>query len=76
MKAIDFISGAPKTFIFQQGSNKTNLGGILTVLFILAIIVIIFAYLYEYIANEKYVVSYYFILNYLITLNLKARKIL
>ena len=60
MKAIDFISGAPKTFIFQQGSNKTNLGGILTVLFILAIIVIIFAYLYEYIANEKYVVSYYY----------------
>ena len=60
MKALDFISGAPKTFIFQQGSNKTNLGGILTVLFIIAIIVIIFAYLYEYIANEKYVVSYYY----------------
>ena len=60
MKKLDFISGAPKTFIFQQGSNKTNLGGILTVLFILAIIVIIFAYIYEYFANEKYVVSYYY----------------
>ena len=60
MKKLDFISGAPKTFIFQQDSNKTNLGGILTVLFIIAMIVIIYAYLYEYFANDKYNVTYLF----------------
>ena len=60
MKKLDFISGAPKTFIFQQDSNKTNLGGIITVLFIMAMIVIIYAYIYEYFANEKYNFTYLF----------------
>ena len=60
MKKLDFISGAPKTFIFQQDSNKTNLGGLLTILFILAMLIIIYSYLYEYFANDKYNVSYYY----------------
>ena len=60
MKKLDFISGAPKTFIFEQDSNKTNLGGILTVLFIIAMLIIIYSYLYEYFANAKYNVSYYY----------------
>ena len=60
MKKIDFISGAPKTFIFQQDSNKTNLGAILTVLFIIAILLIMTSYIYEYFANDKYVVSYFY----------------
>ena len=60
MKKIDFISGAPKTFIFQQDSNKTNLGAILTVLFIIAILLITTSYIYEYFANDKYVVSYFY----------------
>ena len=60
MKKFDFISGAPKTFIFQQDSNKTNLGGILTVLFIIAMFIIIYSYIYEYFANDKYNVSYYY----------------
>ena len=59
MKKLDFISGAPKTFIFQQDSNKTNLGGILTILFIIAMLIIIYSYIYEYFANDKYNVSYY-----------------
>ena len=59
MKILDFISGAPKTFIFQKSSNKTNLGGILTVLFVIAILLIISAYIYDYVTNEKYIVSYY-----------------
>ena len=58
MKKLDFISGAPKTFIFQQDSNKTNLGGLLTILFILAMLIIIYSYIYEYFANDKYNVSY------------------
>ena len=60
MKKVDFISGAPKTFIFQKNSNKTNLGGILTVIFIIATLLIIISYIYEYYANEKYVVSYFY----------------
>ena len=60
MKKLDFISGAPKTFIFQQDSNKTNLGGILTVLFIIAMLIIIYSYIYECFANDKYNVSYYY----------------
>ena len=60
MKKLDFISGAPKTFIFQQDSNKTNLGGILTILFILAMLIIMYSYIYEYFANDKYNVSYYY----------------
>lgn len=58
MHRFDFISGAPKTFIFQQDSNKTNLGGLLTLIFILIMILIIHSYLYEYFANEKYNITY------------------
>ena len=58
MHRFDIISGAPKTFIFQKNSNKTNLGGIFTILFIVMIFLIILSYLYEYFANDKYKVSY------------------
>ena len=58
MHKIDFISGAPKTFIFQQNSNKNNLGGVMTILFVVIIFIIIFYYLYEYFSNQKYEISY------------------
>ena len=58
MQRFDIISGAPKTFIFQKNTNKTNLGGIFTILFIVMIFLIIFSYLYEYFVNDKYKVSY------------------
>ena len=58
MNKFDFISGAPKTFIFQKDSNKNNLGGIFTFLFLIIILVIIYYYLYEFFANPKYQVSY------------------
>ena len=58
MHRFDFISGAPKTFIFQKDSNKTNLGGLLTLVFIIIIILIINSYLYGYFANDKYKVTY------------------
>ena len=58
MHKLDFISGAPKTFIFQNSSNKTNLGGLLTFIFCFIIIAVIYYYLYEYFANPKYKVSY------------------
>jgi len=61
MNKFDFISGAPKTFIFQKDSNKNNLGGIFTFLFCIfciIILAIIYYYLYEYFENPKYKVSY------------------
>ena len=58
MYKFDIISGAPKTFIFQKNSNKNNLGGIFTILFIIMMFLIIFSYLYEYFVNDKYKVSY------------------
>ena len=60
MHRFDFLSGAPKTFIFQKDSNKTNLGGIFTIIFLLIILVIIYSYLYEYFSNPKYNISYYY----------------
>ena len=58
MHKLDFISGAPKTFIFQRESNKTNLGGLITILFLIAIFFIIYAYLHEYFVNDKYTITY------------------
>ena len=58
MHKFDLISGAPKTFIFERKSNKTNLGGFFTIVFLVIIILIINGYLYEYFANPKYRYSY------------------
>ena len=58
MYKFDFISEAPKTFIFQNSSNKNNFGGLLTFIFCFIIIAVIYYYLYEYFANSKYKVSY------------------
>ena len=60
MHRFDIISGAPKTFIFQKNTNKNNLGGIFTILFIVMMFLIIYSYLYEYFVNDKYKVSYTF----------------
>ena len=58
MKKFDFISVAPKTFIFQKDSNKTYVGGLLTIIFFFIVLVIVYSYIYEYIANPKYKVSF------------------
>ena len=58
MNRFDFLSGAPKTLIFEKNSNKTNLGGVFTLLFLLIVIIIIVAYIYDYCVNDKYLISY------------------
>ena len=58
MKKLDFLSNSPKTFIFQQSSNKTTFGGFLTIIYILVILIIAFVYIYNYVANDKYIISY------------------
>ena len=35
MNKLDFLSGAPKTLIFEKSSNKTNFGGVLTIIYLI-----------------------------------------
>ena len=57
MHSLDFLSDPPKYFIFQKGANKTNLGGILFMFYILIIISISFVYLYDFITGDKYIIE-------------------
>ena len=58
MNFLDFMSDSPKNFIFQKESNKTNFGGIITLLYLLSLLLISIAYLYFYCSNEKYEINY------------------
>ena len=57
MHSLDFLSESPKYFIFQKGTNKTNLGGVLFLLYILIIMSISFVYLYDYFTGKTYIVE-------------------
>ena len=54
MHRLDFLSGAPKTFIFEKSSNKTNLGGVFTLIYLIIVLIISLAYIVDYEANPKY----------------------
>ena len=58
MNKLDFLSGAPKTLIFEKSSNKTNFGGSLTILYLIILLVIIIIYMVNYAINPKYSVLY------------------
>ena len=60
MNALDFISEQPKVHIFGKLSNKTNLGGILTLLYIIALILISVAYMYDFFHVPNYEYSYFY----------------
>jgi len=59
MNALDFISNSPSIYIFQKRANKTNLGGILTIIYLIILTITIFSYLYDYSIAEKYEYSYF-----------------
>ena len=54
MNGFDFLSEASKNNLFGRSSNKTNLGGVFTLIYLLIVITIIITYLYEYIVTPKY----------------------
>jgi hypothetical protein len=54
MQKLDFLSGAPKTFIFEKSSNKTNLGGVFTLIYLIIVLLIFLAYIVDYEVNPKY----------------------
>ena len=58
MYNLDFLSGAPRTYIFERNTNKTNLGGIFTLIYLIIVLLIITLYIFEYTKNLKYSVVY------------------
>ena len=61
MHSFDFLSDSPKYFIFQKDSNKTNLGGILFILYMIVMIIIVTFYMFDYFYdiknNQKYEIN-------------------
>ena len=51
MHSFDFLSNSPKFLIFQRNSNKTNLGGVLFIIYIIIILCISFVYLYDFLTD-------------------------
>ena len=47
MKKFDILSQPPRTFIFERISNKTNLGGVLTIIYLIIMIFISIYYIYN-----------------------------
>ena len=54
MNPIDLISNSPRAYIFQKISNKTNLGGFLTLIYFIFLISLFVIYFYDYSVYEKY----------------------
>ena len=57
MYKLDFLSGAPRIFIFERYSNKTNLGGVLTLILLIIIFLVVYIAINDYI-GLKYSVTY------------------
>ena len=58
MRKVDFLSDSPKMYIFEKNSNKTTFGGFLTVIYLIILFLLAFAYIYSYDKNNKYIVTY------------------
>ena len=54
----DFLSSAPRSFIFQRKSNQTNFGGVLSLLYLLIFIIISSFYLFSYFNEDNYSIQY------------------
>ena len=61
MYKFDFLSSAPRNFIFQKYSNKTNFGGLLSVLYLILFLIISLYYLISYYNEDNYSILYYYI---------------
>ena len=44
MNSLDFLSDSPRTYKFQRRSNKTNSGGVLTLIYFIILALIIVAF--------------------------------
>lgn len=57
---LDFLSPSPKAFIFQENSNKTNFGGVFSLIYFLIFIILSIYYLSLYILDDNYSLEYFF----------------
>ena len=64
MHCFDFLSDKPKIYIFQKETNKTNLGGILFLIYIIIMLLISSAYIVDYAINDKYSYDVMTVYNY------------
>ena len=60
LSKLDLISEAPDNFIFQNKSNKSILGGFLTLIFFIITLIIFAFYLINYITEQTYSIEYVF----------------
>ena len=60
LRKMDFLCVAPQNFIFQNKSNKTNFGGLLTLIFMIITLILFAFYLINFITEQTYSVEYVF----------------
>ena len=65
LNKLDFLSPSPKGFIFQQNSNKTNLGGVLFLIYLLLFFILFIYYISLYALDDNYSIEYLFFENIL-----------
>lgn len=58
MHKLDFLSSSPHSFIFHQNSNKTNFGGVLSLIYLIVVLIIAAFYLVFYLIEDNYTVEY------------------
>lgn len=58
MNPLDFLTAPPNIFIFEKEHNKTSLGGILFLIFIIIMALISIIYIFTFIKNDKYLIEY------------------
>ena len=54
MEKLDFLSGAPKLFLFEKRAKENVFGGFLTIIYLIVVILIATLYIYDYTTNSKY----------------------
>ncbi len=58
LNGLDYLSSAPKTFIFQRRSNKSNFGGALSLINLTIFAIITIFYLFSYLNEDNYAIQY------------------
>ena len=54
MEKFYFLSGAPKSFLFEKRAKENVFGSFLTIIYLIVVILIATLYIYDYTTNSKY----------------------
>ena len=58
MLSFDFLSSSPQSFIFQRRSNRTNFGGVLSLLYLIVFLITSSFYFVGYFNQDNYLIQY------------------